>query len=380
MMHSSMASLGRTSRAAAAAVLSIAALVSSAAANGVVLDEKRGVMTMAPVIEKATPAVVNISVATRRLAGENHSLPSEPYMRRFFGLPDRLPPREAMTAGSGVIVDAAKGYVITNHHVVGNAERITVTIKDGRQLEAKLVDSDSSADVALLKIEANALTDLPLGDSDTLKVGDLVVAIGNPYGLGQSVTSGIVSAVGRLALNAGKPDGLIQTDAPINPGNSGGALINTKGELIGINTAILAPGPGNVGIGFAMPSNTVRAAVEQLLKQGEVRRGRTGVHVRTVTPEVAAGLGLPGTRGVLVARVDRGSPAEQAGVQVGDLITSIDGQAVQDANEVRDLIGRRAPGEKVVVLVVRNGETRTITITLADARAAADEGEPRTRA
>jgi S1-C subfamily serine protease len=242
------------------------------------------------------------------------------------------------------------------------------------------VDSDSSADIALLKIEANALTDLPLGDSDTLKVGDLVVAIGNPYGLGQSVTSGIISAVGRPALNAGRPGGLIQTDAPINPGNSGGALINSKGELIGINTAILAPGPGNVGIGFAMPSNTVRTAVEQLLKQSEVRRGRTGVHVRTVTPEVATGLGLPATRGVLVATVDKGSPAEQAGVRVGDLITSIDGQAVQDANEVRDRIGRRAPGEKVMFLVVRKGETRTITVTVADARAAADEAAQHERA
>ena len=379
-MRSTMAWLGRISRTAAAAVLSVAALVSSAGANGVILDENRGVMTMAPVIEKAAPAVVSISVATRRLAGQNNPLPNEPFVRRFFGLPDGLPEREVMGAGSGVIMDAVKGYVITNHHVVGNAERITVTIKDGRQVEAKLVDSDSSADIALLKIEANALTDLPLGDSDTLKVGDLVVAIGNPYGLGQSVTSGIISAVGRPALNAGRPGGLIQTDAPINPGNSGGALINSKGELIGINTAILAPGPGNVGIGFAMPSNTVRTAVEQLLKQSEVRRGRTGVHVRTVTPEVATGLGLPATRGVLVATVDKGSPAEQAGVRVGDLITSIDGQAVQDANEVRDRIGRRAPGEKVMFLVVRKGETRTITVTVADARAAADEAAQHERA
>ena len=376
-MRSSTASRGRISRTAAVAVLSLAAVVSSAAANGVVLDEKRGVMTMAPVIEKATPAVVNISVATRRLAGENNSLPNEPFMRRFFGVPDRLPEREVMGAGSGVIVDAAKGHVITNNHVVANAERITVTIKDGRQLAAKLIDSDSSADIALLKIEANALTDLPLGDSDTLRVGDLVVAIGNPYGLGQSVTSGIVSAVGRPALKAGKPEGLIQTDAPINPGNSGGALINSKGELIGINTAILAPGPGNVGIGFAMPSNTVRAALKQLIKQSEIRRGRTGVQVRTVTPEVAAGLGLPGTTGVLVATVDKGSPAEQAGVRVGDLITSIDGQAVHDANEVRDRIGRRAPGEKVLFLVVRKGETLTIPVTVADARAAAHEAARR---
>jgi serine protease DegQ len=283
-MRSSRVALARSSCAAAAAALALVAVASTAAANGVVLDEQRGVMTLAPVIEKATPAVVNISVARRRLDGESGRPDGELFMRRFFGLHGRHREREVMGAGSGVIVDAAQGHVITNHHVVANAERITVTIKDGRQLEAKLVDSDASADISLLKIEPNALTDLALGDSASLRVGDLVVAIGNPFGLGQSVTSGIVSAVGRAALNVGKPEGLIQTDAPINPGNSGGALINTKGELIGINTAILAPGPGNVGIGFAMPSNVVKAAVQELMKHGEGRHGRTGVHVRSVAP------------------------------------------------------------------------------------------------
>jgi serine protease DegQ len=379
-MRHSTAWLGQLSRTAAAAVLSLAALASSAAANGVVLDAKRGVMTMAPVLEQATPAVVNISVAMRRVAEENHLLPRDPIFRRFFGGPDRLPEREATGAGSGVIVDAAKGYVITNHHVVANAERITVTIKDGRQFEAKLVDTDLASDISLLRIEPNALAELPLGDSDTLKVGDLVVAIGNPFGLGQTVTSGIVSAVGRHALSADKSENFIQTDAPINPGNSGGALINTKGELIGINMAIVAPGPGNVGIGFAMPSNRVKAAMQQLLKDGEARRGRTGVNVRTMTPELAAALGVPGKRGVLVGTVDKGSPAEQAGVQAGDVITRIDGKAVQDANDARERIRLKEPGDKVVLTVIRKGETRTITVIVGDARAARDDGTQRAAA
>jgi serine protease DegQ len=373
-MRRSTAALGQFSRTAAAAFLSLAALASAAAANGVVLDENRGVMTMAPVLEKATPAVVNISVEMRRLAEEDHSLPRGPYVRRFFGLPEGLPERGVTGAGSGVIVDAARGYVITSHHVVANAERITVTIKDGRKLEAKLVDSDLGVDISLLKIEPNALADLPLGDSDTLKVGDIVVAIGNPFGLGQTVTSGIVSAVGRAALSAGPAKGFIQTDAPINPGNSGGALINTKGELVGINTAILAPGPGNVGIGFAMPSNMVKAALQQLLKHGEARRGRTGVNLRTLTPKMAALLGVSGTRGVVVGTVDKGSPAEQAGLQAGDLITRIDGKAVQDTNDARERIRLRHPGEKVVFTVIRKGETWSIAVAAGDARAALDDG------
>jgi serine protease DegQ len=376
-MRRPTAALGQFSRTAAAAFLSLAALASAAAANGVVLDENRGVMTMAPVLEKATPAVVNISVAMRRLAEEHRSLPREPYVRRFFGLPEGLPERDVTGAGSGVIVDAARGYVITSHHVVANAERITVTIKDGRKLEAKLVDSDLGVDISLLKIEPNALADLPLGDSDTLKVGDIVVAIGNPFGLGQTVTSGIVSAVGRAALSAGTAKGFIQTDAPINPGNSGGALINTKGELVGINTAILAPGPGNVGIGFAMPSNTVKAALQQLLKHGEARRGRTGVNLRTLTPQMAALLGVSGTRGVVVGTVDKGSPAEQAGLQAGDLITRIDGKAVQDTNDARERIRLREPGDKVVFTVIRKGETRSIAVAVGDARAALDDGPHR---
>jgi serine protease DegQ len=379
-MRSSTGSHGQSVRTAAATVLGLALLASAAAANGVVLDEKRGVMTMAPVLEKATPAVVNISVVTRRLANENSSLPREPFLRRFFGLPEHLPEAHETGAGSGVIVDAAQGYVITNHHVVASAERITVTLKDGRQLQAKLVDSDLGTDLSLLKVEPNALTDLPLGDSDALKVGDLAVAIGNPFGLGQSVTLGIVSAVGRAAFSADKSQGFIQTDAPINPGNSGGALINTRGELIGVNMAIVAPGPGNVGIGFAMPSNRVKTAMQQLLQDGEARRGRTGVHVRTVTPELAAVLGVSAKRGVVVGAVETGSPAEQAGLQAGDVIARIDGKPVQDANDARQRIRLRQPGDKVVFTILRKGETRTIAVTVGDARAARDDGSQRSAA
>jgi serine protease DegQ len=305
-MRPPMPSLGHVMRVAAAALLGLSALVSVAAANGIVLDEKRGVMTLAPVLEKAMPAVVNISVATRLAAEE--PMMRDPFLRRFFGLSDGGPDREVMSAGSGVVVDRAKGYVITSHHVVANADRISVTVNDGRELEAKRVDSDVTSDLSLLRVEPAAVADLPadlpLGDSDTLKVGDLVVAIGNPFGLGQTVTSGIVSAVGRAAASGGdKAQGLIQTDAPINPGNSGGALINSKGELVGINTAMVSPSRGNVGIGFAMPSNVVKAAMQQLVKNGEARRGRTGANVRSVSPDLAAALGAPAAPGGVVSTV-----------------------------------------------------------------------------
>jgi S1-C subfamily serine protease len=275
-MRPPMPSLGHVTRMFAAPLLGLSALVSAVAANGIVLDEKRGVMTLAPVLEKAMPAVVNISVATRLAAEE--PMMRDPFLRRFFGMSDGSADREVMSAGSGVVVDRAKGYVITSHHVVANADRISVTVSDGRELEAKRVDSDLTSDLSLLRVEPAAVADLPgdlpLGDSDALKVGDLVVAIGNPFGLGQTVTSGIVSAVGRAAAPGGdKSQGLIQTDAPINPGNSGGALINSKGELVGINTAMVSPSRGNVGIGFAMPSNVVKAAMQQLVKQGAAALG-----------------------------------------------------------------------------------------------------------
>ena len=267
-----------------------------AGAQQMSLDPERGVITMAPLLERTTPAVVNISVQSREAAAEN-PLFRDPFFRRFFDLPEQPQARRAISAGSGVIVDARRGYVLTNHHVVRSAERITVTLKDRREFQAELVGSDPATDVALLRIPAQSLTALPFGDSDRLKVGDLVIAIGNPFGLGQTVTSGIVSALGRGGITSGNYEDFIQTDASINPGNSGGALINSKGELIGINTAILAPSGGNVGIGFAVPANMARSVMDQLLRFGQVRRGRIGVVIQDLDPEAAEALGPRRRRG-----------------------------------------------------------------------------------
>jgi serine protease DegQ len=327
------------------------------------------VLTLAPVLEKVTPSVVSISVQSR--ASVDNPLFRDPFFRRFFGLPD-VPERQVMSAGSGVIVDAAKGHGVTNHHVVRNAERIKVTVKDGRQFDANLLGSDDATDIALLKIEASGLAELPFGDSDALRVGDAVLAIGIPFGLSQTVTSGIVSALGRAGvMSAESYENFIQTDAPINPGNSGGALINSKGELMGINTAIIAPAGGNVGIGFAVPSNIARAVVEQLLKYGEVRRGRLGVIIQTATPDIAKALGTPVGRGVIINSVDSNSPAEKAGLRAGDLIISIGGKPVEDANDVRNYIGLREPGSNVEVTYYREGDTYTVTVTTGEPKVTA---------
>jgi serine protease DegQ len=329
----------------------IAVAMAAAAATGVIppvraqypaLDPIRGVATMAPLLERATPAVVNISVASRVAAAENPLL-RDPFFGRFFDLPDRpLPEREALAAGSGVIVDARRGLVVTNNHVARGADRITVTLKDRRELQAELVGADPATDIALLRVEARGLAELPFGDSDTLQVGDLVLAIGNPFGLGQTVTSGIVSALGRGGITGEGYEDFIQTDAPINPGNSGGALVDTRGRLVGVNTAILAPGGGNVGIGFAVPSNVVRAVVDQLLRHGEVRRGRIGVAAQELTPDLAEAAGVAiaaDVAGALVTRVDRGSAAERGGLLPGDVVVAVDGAPEGDPDDP----GRRFP-------------------------------------
>lgn len=269
-----------------------------------------------------------------------------------------------MSAGSGVIVDADKGYVLTNHHVVDGGTQISVTLKDGRQISAKLIGSDKETDIALLQIDAKNLTAITVGDSDVLKVGDYVVAIGNPFGLGQTVTSGIVSALGRSGLNIEGYEDFIQTDASINPGNSGGALVSLDGKLIGINTAILSPAGANVGIGFAVPSDMALSVMNQLAAHGEVRRGRLGIDIQDLTPDVAEALKLGELRGALIASVEPGSAAAKAGLRTGDVVTAINDRPVHGATDLRNRIGLTPVGSEIHVTVKRGDGERVIPITI----------------
>jgi serine protease Do/serine protease DegQ len=318
--------------------------------------------TLAPLISQVTPAVVNISIKSRS-APEDNPLLRDPFFRRFFNVPDR-PPQE-MAAGSGVIVDARQGLVITNHHVIKNAAEVIVTLKDRRQFPAKLVGTDPATDIAVLKIDAPNLAALKLGDSDQLSVGDFVVAIGNPFGLGQTVTSGIVSALGRSGLNIEGYEDFIQTDASINPGNSGGALINLRGELIGINTAIIGPSGGNVGIGFAVPVNMARAVMNQIVRFGEVRRGRLGIDIEDLTPDAAAKLKTPTAEGAIIANVQADSPADKAGLRRGDVVLAFNGRTVRSGPDLRNRLGLTAVGEDIELTVFRGGQQLAIKTRIA---------------
>ena len=306
-----------------------------------------GLPTLAPVLERVTPAVVNIAVLQRSPEEQNPML-RDPFFRRFFGLPGEAQPQ--ISAGSGVIVDSKNGYVMTNAHVVKDAREVLVTLKDNRRLPAKLVGADPGTDIAVLKVDPKNLTDVRFGDSDALQVGDFVIAIGNPFGLGQTATSGIVSALGRSGLSMEGFEHFIQTDASINPGNSGGALVNLKGELVGINTAIIGPSGGNVGIGFAVPVVMARAVMEQLVKFGEVRRGRLGITMADVV----------GAEGAAIAEVQAESPAAQAGLRKGDVVTGLNGRPVRGAAELRARLGVVPVGEQVDLQVRRGDETRTL--------------------
>jgi serine protease Do/serine protease DegQ len=316
--------------------------------------------SLAPMLEKTTPAVVNISTSTI-IREREHPIFRDPFFRHFFNIPQhREEKRRDQSLGSGVIIDARRGYVITNHHVIDKADAITVTLQDGRELEAKQIGSDPETDVALLEIPPKNLTEIKIADSDTLRVGDFVVAIGNPFGLGQTVTSGIVSALGRSGLGIEGYEDFIQTDASINPGNSGGALVNLNGELIGINTAILAPSGGNVGIGFAIPSKMANRIVEHLVEFGEVRRGVLGVQVQDLTPKLASAFSLDRQKGAVVVHVDPNSAAERAGVEVGDVIISINGDKVDNSVDMRNRIGLLRVGQAVKLEVIRQGRQKTL--------------------
>ena len=335
----------------------------------------RGLPTLAPLVNEVTPAVVNISVVTRSPL-EDNPLFRDPLFRRFFNLPDQSQ-REEQAAGSGVIVDAARGYVLTNHHVIREAQQVIVTLKDRRQFQARLVGIDPGTDIAVLQIQAQDLAALKFGDSDQLNVGDYVIAIGNPFGLGQTVTSGIVSALGRTGLSAEGYEDFIQTDASINPGNSGGALVNLRGELVGINTAIVAPSGGNVGIGFAVPSNMAAAVMNQIVRYGEVRRGRLGIEMVDVTAALAKKLGVAVLEGAIVAGVQPGSPAEKAGLRERDVIVGVNGRPIRSAAELRTRLGLTAIGEEVELRVRRGGETRTVRARIeAPPKLTENEGQP----
>ena len=300
-----------------------------------------GKLTFAPVLEQATPAVVSIRVDLRRQGPWSRSGPS----------------------GSGVIIDSGKGRVVTNHHVIRGAEKITVALKDRREFDAELVGSDPATDIALLKIDAEDLKALPLGDSDDLKVGDFVVAIGNPFDLGQTVTSGIVSALGRTGFSDGYED-FIQTDASINRGNSGGALVDLDGRLVGINSMIVSPSGVSVGLGFAVPANIVRTVTEQIVEHGSVRRGQLGVMIQDVSPDAVEVLGLDAAKGAIVADVIEGSAAEAAGIRSDDVVLRLDDEEVVNASDLRTRVGLANVGDEVELLVLRDGKRKAIEATI----------------
>ena len=346
------------------AALCAAALTPAQAAAALPTSvDQQSLPSLAPMLEKVTPAVVEISVSGTQIQRQAPDL-----FGQFFGMPaprqQRARPFQAL--GSGVIIDAAKGHIVTNAHVINKADDIRVTLHDGRELKAKLLGQDEQSDIALLQIDAERLTAIQRADSDSLRVGDFVVAIGNPFGLGQTVTSGIISALGRSGLNAENYENFIQTDAAINSGNSGGALVNLNGQLVGINTAIIAPGGGNVGIGFAIPANMVSSLVDQLLQYGEVKRGVLGVTGGELTPDLAEAFGHKTKHGAFINQVMPGSSAEKAGLKAGDIIVAVNGKNIKSFAELRATIATTGAGNDVDIDVIRNGERKTFTVRLME--------------
>lgn len=324
--------------------------------------------SLAPMLDRTKPAVVNIATRGEAQIRENPLL-NDPFFRRFFNMPDQPRTRPTQSLGSGVIFDARKGLVLTNNHVIQSADQITVALQDGRQFQAEVVGSDPATDVALIRIPAENLTALPLADSTKLRVGDFVVAIGNPFGLGQTVTSGIVSALGRSGLNMDNYENFIQTDASINPGNSGGALVNLRGELVGINTAIFSTGQsaGNIGIGFAIPSNLVKQVTDQLLEHGEVRRAYLGVQMQDITPDLATAFDIETSRGAVVTQVSPGTAADKAGVKTGDVITAINGEPLINIANLKNTIGLLMVGQTLKMDIMRDGKALTLEAKVLEA-------------
>jgi serine protease Do/serine protease DegQ len=331
--------------------------------------------TLAPMLEKTVPGVVNIFTQTRVQVRQS-PLFSDPIFRHFFDLPNQQPrERLEQSLGSGVVVDAAKGIILTNHHVVHRAEAIAVHLADGRNLKATLIGSDPETDVAVLQVEPDGLSAVPMADSEKLRVGDFVVAIGNPFGLGQTVTSGIVSALGRSGLGIEGYEDFIQTDASINPGNSGGALVNLRGELVGINTAIFSKSGGSMGIGFAIPVNMAREVMAQIIEHGQVQRGQLGAQAQDLSPELAEAFAIRLPRGAVVTQVSEGSPAAKAGLQVGDVITHINGREIHNAGDVRIRVGLLRIGQQVEMQVLRGERHLKIRATIAAPELSTLQGE-----
>lgn len=324
--------------------------------------------TLAPMVERVLPSVVSIAVTGTSLT-DTTPLLADPFFRQFFENLGPLPPAEQpfQAAGSGVIVDAAKGLLLTNAHVVADAAQITVRLMDGTETDAKVVGVDPETDIAALRIAPEGLVEIAVGQSSSLRIGDYVVAIGNPFGLEQTVTLGIVSALGRRGLGIERYENFIQTDASINPGNSGGALVNLAGELVGINTAILTPSQGSAGIGFAIPVEMAMAIAEQLVRDGQVRRGQLGVIIQDVTPDMARALDLDDADGALVAHVMPGGAAMAAGLQPRDVIVALDGVAITDAAALRYQIGLRSPDQSIALDIIRDGERISLQAVLAAA-------------
>ncbi len=330
------------------------------------------VPSLAPMIKRISPAIVNVATrGTIRERSPQNPLLDDPLFRRFFDVPPGSDSRERpfQSAGSGVIFDARHGYILTNAHVVENASEITVTLQDGRDLEATVVGSDEPSDIAVLKVKPAGLTQIALGDSSKVQVGDFVVAIGNPFGLHNTVTSGIVSGLGRSNIGSDGYEDFIQTDASINPGNSGGALVDLRGELIGINTAILSRSGGNIGIGFAIPVNMARSVMAQLVRYGQVKRGMLGVSTYQVSPDIAQVYGIANAHGALVTQVVAGSAADRAGVKIGDIITSINGTAVKTPTDLRNAIALLRVGNEAELELLRDGKPRRVRAVLAAAPA-----------